>query len=150
VDVCRSPPTGAVVRHLILAHCFVALLAPTASSAQTLQPTWPPLTTMSAAVLYAPTGVNHGPLHMPLLADTVARHIKPTYWREGGLIGAVSVGAFIAYLAHGLCQDSDTIRGSCADELVGGALLGGLVGFGIGALVGGQFPKHRSPTAPGA
>ena len=129
------------MRHLILALCFVALLGPTASSAQTLHPTWPPLTTMSAAVLYAPTGVNHGPLRMPSLADTAARDIEPTYWREGGLVGAVSIGAFMGYLVHGLCQDSDTTRGSCADELLRGALFGGLVGFGMGALVGGQFPK---------
>ena len=75
-------------------------------------------------------------------ADTVARNIKPTYWREGGLIGAVSTGAFIAYLTYGLCRNSDSIHGSCAEGLVGGGLLGGLLGFGIGALVGGQFPKH--------
>jgi hypothetical protein len=80
---------------------------------------------------------------MPPLADTVVRHIKPTYWREGGLVGAVAIGTFMAYLGHGLCSDGDTTRGSCADELVSGALLGGFAGFGIGALIGGQFPKHR-------
>jgi hypothetical protein len=147
---CGSPTIGAVVRHLILALCFLALLGPTASSAQTPPPTWPPLTAKSATVLYTPTRVYHDALGMPWPADTVARHISPTYWREGGLIGAGSVGAFMAYFIYGFCQDSDTVRGSCADELVRGGLLGGLVGFGIGALVGGQFPKHRSPGAPGA
>lgn len=57
-----------------------------------------------AAVLYAPTRFYRGPQGMLSLADTVARHIKPTYWREGGLVGGVSVGAFMAYLAHGCAR----------------------------------------------
>ena len=76
----------------------------------------------------------------------MARQIKPTYWKEGGVIGAVAVGAFGAWLFHGLCSDSDTAEG-CTGALVGGALGGGLLGFLTGALIGGQFPKH-APSAP--
>lgn len=138
---------GAFVRHHILVLCFAALAVPTASSAQTPHPTWPPLNAKAAAVLYTPTELYRAPPRMLSLADTVARNIKPTYWREGGLVGAVSVGAFMAYFVHALCQLDDSIRGSCAETLVRGGLFGGLVGFGIGAMVGGQFPKH--PRNPG-
>ena len=112
-------------------------------AAQTARPAWPPLS-QSSPSRYASSAV--GPLRVRAFAaepaDTVARQIKPTYWKEGGVIGAVPMAVFLGWLTHGLCQDSDGGGGGCTRALVGGALGGGLAGFLAGALIGGQFPKH--------
>ena len=112
--------------------------------AQTQAVTWPPLSHLSASSLYIdrlPTPLDHH-----LLAgespDTVARQIRPTHWKEGGLVGGVVSGIFFAWLAHGLCTYYDeSSNRNCGLKLVGGAVFGGGLGFGLGALVGGQFPK---------
>jgi hypothetical protein len=75
----------------------------------------------------------------------VARQIRPTYWKEGGIVGALAAGAFLGWLADGFCNYSES-GGGCTGALVGGALGGGLIGFLTGALIGGQFPKQ--PSAP--
>jgi hypothetical protein len=120
---------------------FVGLVA------QTVPPAWPPLSN-TPSLLYAWSAA--GPLRLRAFtaepADTVARPIKPTYWKEGGVIGAVPMALFLGWLTHGLCQDPDGGGGECTGALVGGALGGGLVGFLAGALIGGQFPKHPKST----
>jgi hypothetical protein len=70
-------------------------------------------------------------------ADTNAR---PTNWREGGIVGAVIFGLALASLAGGLCASSDTDQ-DCTGATLLGAAAGGGMGFVIGALVGGLFPK---------
>ena len=72
--------------------------------------------------------------------DTVPREIRPTHWKEGALIGGLSLGVGVALLADALCRSSDT-GGSCGGATIGGFLLGGVIGGVSGALVGGQFPK---------
>src|SRR5438105_1810042 len=67
-------------------------------------------------------------------ATTALRTIPRTYWLEGALIGAIGLGTFTAIGFHDLCESHE----SC---MVGGGVLGGAVGFTIGALVGGQFRK---------
>jgi hypothetical protein len=79
-----------------------------------------------------------------LALDSVARDIRPTHWKEGALIGGVSLGLGLALLADGLCRSSDS-GGSCGGATTGGFLLGGVLGGIIGALVGGQFPKEPNP-----
>lgn len=111
---------------------------------------WPPLSQAPVSSLYASSAVG---LLSPRAftaepADTVVRHIKPTYWKEGGVIGAVPAGVFLGWLSHGLCSDSDS-GGGCTGALVGGALGGGLVGFLAGALIGGLFPKHSQEASAG-
>ena len=56
-------------------------------------------------------------------SDTVARQIRPTYWKEGGIVGALATGAFLGWLVHGFCSYSES---------------------------GGGFPKHpnRAPPEP--
>ncbi|HEY3012936.1 MAG TPA: hypothetical protein VGJ36_09330 [Gemmatimonadales bacterium] len=63
-------------------------------------------------------------------------------------MGGLVFGVFLAYLGNGLCQSGDSREDNCGTALVGGALVGGLLGFGVGALIGGQFPKHRDETSP--
>jgi len=64
-----------------------------------------------------------------------------SYWAEGGGIGAAVLGVLGIAVAAGLCSDSET-HSSCFGPVVGSALLGAGVGFTVGALVGGRFPKH--------
>jgi hypothetical protein len=76
----------------------------------------------------------------------VLRQIKPTYWKEGGIIGAVAAGAFMTYFAGGFCAMADGNR-SCTGAMIGGALIGSGVGFALGGLIGGAFPKGPRSSA---
>lgn len=82
------------------------------------------------------THSNRTPTNLP---DTYPR----TYWKEGGIIGAVVLGLVGAFLVDGICNNSDTGEEHCGTKAVGGAALGAGVGFAIGSLVGGQF--HKGP-----
>lgn len=129
-----------MLRFLIV--CASSTLLAVTATAQTVPLAWAPLSNVSASPLYALP--SHGPLTPGSLlaepADSVVRQIRPTYWKEGGIVGGLAAGAFLGWLAHGLCTDSDT-GGGCTGALVGGALGGGAIGFLVGALIGGQFPK---------
>lgn len=71
------------------------------------------------------------------LADTQQskQEYHPTYWVEGGVFGAVYLGAVGYLFAEGFCEEGD-----CTLTGVAGAVLAAPLGFGMGALVGGLFP----------
>jgi hypothetical protein len=69
------------------------------------------------------------------------RATQPTHWVRGGLIGAgIGAAALMVVGAAVICPLSD--EGCDAGNYAAGALLGGGLGFLVGALVGGQFPKQ--------
>ena len=75
------------------------------------------------------------------------RATQPTHWVRGGLIGA-GIGA-VALMALGavvICPVSD--EGCEVENYAAAALVGGGLGFLVGALVGGQFPKEEPQPAP--
>jgi hypothetical protein len=78
---------------------------------------------------------------LPLAVDSVPE-IRPTYWKEGALIGGLTLGLGLGFLAGAFCSNSDS-GGSCGGATTGGFLLGGVCGGIIGALIGGQFPKEK-------
>jgi hypothetical protein len=140
-----------VLRCFLIVCVSSTLLAATAT-AQTVPLAWAPLSHVSSSPLYALP--SRGPLNPGSLigeqSDTVARQIRPTYWKEGGIVVALPAAAFMGWLVHGLCADSDGGGGGCTGAMVGGALGGAVVGFLAGALIGGQFPKHpkSAPVEP--
>jgi hypothetical protein len=71
----------------------------------------------------------------------VAAPSRRSYWLEGGIIGAVVVGVPSAFLAHSICLQFETSACRGSDYLLGG-VVGGAVGFGLGALVG--LAIHKS------
>ncbi|HJR15876.1 MAG TPA: hypothetical protein VJ808_03400 [Gemmatimonadales bacterium] len=77
-------------------------------------------------------------------SDTVSGEIRPTHWKEGAVIGGLSVGVGLALVGGALCRSSDNVR-SCGGATVGGFLLGGVIGGIAGALIGGQFHKGPEP-----
>ena len=79
-------------------------------------------------------------MEQPLVLDSVPREIRPTHWKEGALIGGVSLGLGLAVLADALCRSSDS-GVSCGGATTGGFLLGSVIGGLTGALIGGQFLK---------
>lgn len=89
----------------------------------------------AASVLFR--DVARGPLSVNWSAaprDSVARDIRPTYWKEGALVAGLlgAVGGFL--LGSAVCEDG----GGCNT----GAILGGALLLVIpGALIGGQFRK---------
>jgi hypothetical protein len=77
---------------------------------------------------------------LPATAFADSSAIPPTHWFEGAAIGGVIGGVAGAILAVDLCNyDSPCHRPVLAG--VGGGLVLGVIGFGVGALIGGQFPK---------
>ena len=62
-----------------------------------------------------------------------------TYWLEGGLIGGIGLGVLSAYEGGRWCESSDCTTGTLTVGLLGAGL-----GFTVGALIGGQFPKHTN------
>jgi hypothetical protein len=74
------------------------------------------------------------------------RSTRPTYWLTGGLIGGVAMGVLGAVVGAGLCADDDTDHstGTCILAGLGGAAIFGGVGFTVGALIGGLFPKSEA------
>jgi len=74
-----------------------------------------------------------------LLSGTDSTRIPPTHWRQGALIGGGALGLLGALTFVSLCS----YDGPCHNPALfaaGGFALFGLVGFGVGALIGGQFP----------
>lgn len=76
--------------------------------------------------------------------------IRPTYWKEGAVIGGAVLGVGTFVLGYLVCQDlSDT--GGCLGYAAG---VGALMTFGgaiIGALIGGGIEKKEKPqAAPGS
>jgi hypothetical protein len=130
------------VHRLSLVVFCSALLHVGQGSAQQVPLAWPPLSRATGSPLYA--DVPH--VLSSTLPDTVARQIKPTYWKEGGLIGGAAAAAFSLFLVHELCTKTDATCSPAAYVL--GTLGGGGVGFLLGALVGGQFEKNRKPASP--
>jgi hypothetical protein len=88
--------------------------------------------------------VARGPLRQSLALDSVRRDIQPTHWKEGALIGGVSLGLGMAVLASGVCRNWDG-GGDCGGTFTLGLLAGGVLGGLVGALIGGQFPKAEDP-----
>ena len=128
---------------LLLMVCALVLLDLKEAMPQSTPIAWPPLSGVSGSPLYAAS--RSGPLvRRPVIgepSDTVVRQIRATYWKEGGAVGGVAGGIFLAYLMYGLCG-LDGPPTSCSGLLLGGGLIGGGAGFVLGALIGGQFPKH--------
>ena len=110
----------------LLIVCALSTLLIDGARAQAQVITWPPLSQLSSTSLYIERPST--PLDLHLFAgeppDTVPRQIKPTYWKEGGIVGAVLIGGSSAWLGHAICRNSQ--GGSCTGALVGGALGGGL------------------------
>jgi hypothetical protein len=79
------------------------------------------------------------------VSDSVKAQIKPTYWKEGMLIGGIAGAAGGGFLGYAFCQDSEDPDANCALSSVLGALGGALLLAIPGALIGGQFPKDSGP-----
>ena len=135
-----------MLRSLLIVCALTTLLFDRASAQG--QATWPPLSQLSPS-LYLERPAT--PLNTPLLAsepsDTAIRQIRPTHWKEGGLVGALLLGGFGVWFGYEICKNSDDTTRGCTGAVLGGGLGGGVIGFLIGALIGGQFPKDQK-SAP--
>jgi hypothetical protein len=78
------------------------------------------------------------------LQDTVQAQIRPTYWKEGALVGGVIGALGGALLGHGLCETSEEFQKNCTGSLILGGVLGAALLAIPGALIGGQFAKNAS------
>jgi len=77
-----------------------------------------------------------------LAADSQYRKIPPTHWQNGAIVGAAAMALLTFGFAHGLCRfEGDSQRNNCVGVALIAAPFGGVVGAGLGALIGGQFPK---------
>ena len=114
-----------VIARLGFSVVLMALVVTAPASGQRLPP-------MPHAVTYAIT--------VPAAQFRVdtAKVIPKTYWLEGGIMGGVAMGIFGLEFARGMRDDNEShVLGD-----VGAFMLGAGLGFTVGALIGGQFPKH--------
>lgn len=81
----------------------------------------------------------------PPAADSV-RVYAPSYWVEGATFGAAVLGATTVFVAAGFCEFGDAGAPCRPSTYAASAAIGGVVGAGLGALVGGMFDApHARP-----
>jgi len=73
------------------------------------------------------------------LRRQVADSVRETQWVKGGVIGGLMLGAAMGYFFYSFQKIDDFP--DTAGPLIGGFVIGGSLGFVIGALIGGQFEK---------
>jgi hypothetical protein len=74
---------------------------------------------------------------------------RASQWLEGGLILAIPMALAVGSLGNAFCHDADSGgSGNCLFSTVSATAFGATLGFSIGALVGGQFPKRGDAPAP--
>jgi hypothetical protein len=136
-----------LVRRTLFAISLVWLRFGATLQAQSV--TWAQLSQLSGSPIYQTRAATpfDSPLRIGEPPDTVVRQIKPTHWKEGGLVGALVVGVLGAWFGSEICKVAEDGDSGCAGLIVGGALGGAGTGFLIGALIGGQFPKHPEKAA---
>lgn len=76
--------------------------------------------------------------------DSAAIH--RTYWLEGGIAGSAIVALLGATFAVSMCHYSDTGCVNSGLRALGGFVGGAVLGFGPGALIGGQFRRPDAAT----
>jgi hypothetical protein len=124
---------------------LVVLLATSRSQAAGQQATLGPVP-VNAALLPAPAARDAGGAEWA--PDSI--QYPRTYWAEAGLVGGLALGTLSALVAGAWCGDPDSGDVPCGTAVVGGFLVGGAVGFTIGALVGGSVAKPPpEPAGPG-
>jgi hypothetical protein len=74
-------------------------------------------------------------------ADTIDRDIRPTYWKEGALVGGLIGAAGGTALGLAICRNSEELGKNCAGSAVAAGLISALVLAIPGALIGGQMHK---------
>jgi hypothetical protein len=102
----------------------------------------------AASVLF--NGLPRSPIgSMPWEArqDTVQAQIRPTYWKEGALVGGVIGALGGALMGHGLCEMSEELEKNCTGSLFLEGVLGAALLAIPGVLIGGQFPKNDEADA---
>jgi hypothetical protein len=129
-------PTGAVVSRLLLCWFMLFTCLPQATVAQRAQllieP--PPPSPVRAAFTRS------------LLAGGIARDsaqddIPPTRWKEGALIGGLTVGFGLASFFGARCRESQSTQ-NCSGTFAAAFVLGAVLGGTVGALIRGQIPKE--------
>jgi hypothetical protein len=136
---------GSPVRELPVLRCFLIVLCfvvPATTPAHAQSITWPQLSGLTSSPIYQSRPGTEEDLQFSRKSpDTLLRQIKPTHWKEGGLVGALLVGALGAWFGNEICRN-DEVEDDCTGLILRGGVGGGAAGFLLGALVGGQFPKH--------
>jgi hypothetical protein len=123
------------VRYLNLSALgAIALLSASPARAQQPLVRQTPQPLRAAPIVFRPPAT--AGLRLAPLLPSDSSTIRPTHWVEGGLIGAAVAGAGFALLGQLFCEQNCTQRSAEA------AVLGGALGFVIGALIGGSFPKQ--------
>lgn len=109
--------------------------------AQHLLPEFPPIRVANLSHSWSRTSrLIH---HTTFSTDSVAT--TSNHWREGAIAGAILGGVGGAWFAAGFCDNGRP----CFGRTVAGGFVGAATGLGVGALVGGLFPKRqgRPPDA---
>ena len=104
------------------------------------------LTCGGSALLSAQTSAYHPSASLlftrPASAASEGASPPATYWKTGALVVGIPSAILGAAVGTGLCGLNDSAgRKSCVAPAVGTAVLFGIMGGAVGALIGGQFHK---------
>jgi hypothetical protein len=103
-----------------------------------------PLSPAPSVLFSAGAGGQLGAHHRWAAADTVRRRIRPTYWREGALVGG-AVGALGGLLiARFICEQSEDWSRGCTGTTLAAVVATAVLLAVPGGLVGGQFSRPDS------
>ena len=116
---------------LMFSCCIVGVARPAVAQGPRLAASW-----MQAVESPAP------PRQLPVVPPDTVRHIQPTYWKKGLIIGAATGILVGGAFGNTMCHVSDVID-SCTPLTLGGGLATGALTGAIGALIGGAFPKRE-------
>jgi len=138
-----------MMRLVTFSLALLALSAPVGARAQQLAPVVPAAAT-SFTSTPSPRAVTEseappGPaaLDLRILAAVSPR---PSYWLQGGIIGALVFAGAAAWFSR-ICESSD-VGGSCGAPRVK-FILGAIpLGFITGALIGGNIHPHQAEPPP--
>jgi hypothetical protein len=78
--------------------------------------------------------------------DSLKQQIRPTYWKEGAVIGGALGLLLGALTGYGLCEGGDEATKHCTGHLVLGGVFGAALVAIPGALIGGQFSKEPADS----
>lgn len=80
-----------------------------------------------------------GSATIELWRQLAADSLPESQWLKGGIVGGVTMS--LTALVLGALFDGERDSGFTSGEMIRAVLYGGSIGFGIGALIGGQFEK---------
>ncbi len=108
------------------------LLIPTAMPAQASAGSQSRITGPQPSILWS--------VETPAAVDTI-RVRRGSHWQTGAIVGGIAGALFGVGVMQAVCGLSESTTDCTGNTILGSLMFGG-AGAGVGALIGGLFPRH--------